>query len=156
MKKLVFTALLLTGFGWSLQAQVGTAAPAQVQEAFNRKFPGAAQVEWGKESATEWEAEFILNGVNHSANFLQDGTWKETEHLISAAEITPALQSSLNSKFPDYSLLRGEIADTPKGSKYELVLQKGNSMMLVVADESGKILMKKARKGKGSDDSSED
>lgn len=49
--------------------------PEAVKTAFSQKFPAAKKVSWDMESASEWEAEFKLEGNEYSANFLTDGTW---------------------------------------------------------------------------------
>jgi len=36
--------------------------PASIKDAFNKKFTAAKEVNWDKENATEWEAEFNMNG----------------------------------------------------------------------------------------------
>ena len=70
MKK-VFTFLLSV----SLISTSSYASPtsAAVKQSFDKKFPAPTQVRWGKESVTEWEADFTLNGKPVSANFSQDG-----------------------------------------------------------------------------------
>ena len=46
--------------------------PKVVKDAFDKKFPNATKVTWGKEAAKEWEAEFTFEGSKISANFYQD------------------------------------------------------------------------------------
>ena len=54
-----------------------TIPPNAVTIAFKQKFPTATNIAWGIESTHEYEAEFIENGVKHSANFSETGKWLE-------------------------------------------------------------------------------
>lgn len=73
-------------------------APAAVREAFSKKFPNVSDVDWGKENANEWEAEFEQNGSETSANFRTDGAWLETEVEIQVADLPVPVQSALKGK----------------------------------------------------------
>lgn len=73
-------------------------APAAVREAFSKKFPNVSDVDWGKENANEWEAEFEQNGSAISANFRADGAWLETEVEIQIADLPKPVQSALKGK----------------------------------------------------------
>lgn len=101
--------------------------PSKVKEAFSKKFPNAQQVEWGKENATEFEAEFTLNSTHMSANFDPQGNWKETEVEITHSNLPAAVQKTLKS---DYS--EAEIKHIYK------VTQPGKTLFeIAVANENG-------------------
>ena len=72
--------------------------PSAVHEAFSKKFPGVSAVEWDKENAREWEAEFEQNGKQLSANFRTDGAWLETETEILVSELPASVQAALKGK----------------------------------------------------------
>ena len=69
--------------------------PAVVQKAFEQKFPKVTKVSWGKENEKEWEAAFTLNGSKLSANFLNDGTWAETERKITVADFPKSVSDAI-------------------------------------------------------------
>ena len=69
--------------------------PIRVKEAFAKKFPNIKKVKWEKESNSEWEGEFKIKGMEYSANFLEDGTWKETEHEIKRNAIPSVYECEL-------------------------------------------------------------
>ncbi len=80
--------------------------PKAIADAFAKKFPAATNVKWAKENAKEYEAEFKLKGKSISANFLNDGSWVETESEISAAELPAAVANAVKLKYADAVILK--------------------------------------------------
>lgn len=130
----------------------GGKAPQKVKEAFAKKFPTAKKVKWEKENGTEWEAEFKMNSVEYSANFLEDGTWKETEHEIEEKDIPQNVKASLASSFPGYEMEEAEISESENGTVYEFEIEKGETEMEVAIDASGKIVKQEVKKDKDKED----
>jgi uncharacterized membrane protein YkoI len=144
--KIIATAILLVGLSGGLIAfGLKTEVPQKVKDAFTQKFPTAKAIKWDKESDSEWEAEFKMNGVEYSANFLADGTWKETEHELAKKEIPAAIYASLMKEFPLYKVEEAEISETKDGSVYEFAIEKGKTEMEVVVDMNGKIVKKELK-----------
>lgn len=146
---LVYTSILLIFTACDNEAE----APQKVKDAFAQKFPSATNVEWDRESDTEWEAEFKLNGKEHSSNFMQDGTWVETEFEISKSEVPQMVMDALNTNFEGYEIEEMERSETADGTVYEFVIEKEESEMEVVIDSNGKILKKE---NKQEEDENED
>lgn len=140
MKKSIMMMSILLGFGVMSCAQ---STPSSVKSAFEKKFPKAKSVEWEKENDSEWEAEFKMNGVEYSANFSNDGTWKETEHEIKESELPSAVKSTLIDQFGDYKVEEVEMIEAPEFSGYEIEIEKGEETIELVIDNSGKVLKKK-------------
>jgi len=112
--------------------------PEAVKKAFDHKFPGSVNVKWGKESAKEWEAEFILNGSNISANFTIDGKWLETETSIKVTDVPKAITDAIKSKFPDWTITTADKTETAgKGTIYEIIIKKGKDKKEVAFREDG-------------------
>lgn len=143
---LVFAALAAVAF------TTKDKVPQAVKDAFAKKFPTAKKVDWEKENDKEWEAEFKLNKVEYSANFLQDGTWKETEHEIKESEIPQAVLTSLKSNFPGYEIEEAEISETAEGTVYEFEIEKGKSEMEVTIDSNGKVIKKQSEEESENDE----
>ena len=155
MKKTITMMALLVGLGMvSCSEEASSETPTKVEDAFNTKFPNAKSVEWEKENDTEWEAEFKLDGVDYSANFSNEGVWKETEHGIKIKELPEAVQSTLSSEFSEYKIEEAETVETPDFSGYEVEIEKGEESMEIVFDEAGKVIKKKIKEEE--DDNEED
>ncbi|WP_318640179.1 PepSY domain-containing protein [Flavobacterium ardleyense] len=128
---LVFTILSLT----ALQE-----APKLVKEAFSHKFPTAKNVKWSQEKNQEWEAEFKMDKIKYSANFLENGMWKETEHSIEINKVPSEMQANLNKSYPGYSIEEAEISETKETVVYEFEIKKGKSNIEVAINMNGKII----------------
>ncbi len=129
-----------------------TLVPKLVSEAFAQKFPSAKKPQWEKESDTEWEAEFKLDGVEFSANFQEDGTWMETEHEIKLKEVPENLRGSLKANFADYKVEEVEVSETEEGTIYEFELEKGSEAWEVAIDLNGTVVKKESMEEEGEQD----
>ncbi len=129
----------------------GDDAPKMVKDAFSKKFPTVKKVKWELENKTEWEAEFKMEGTEYSANFLEDGTWQETEHEIKRKSIPSNVKTTLDTEFSEYKIEEAELTDTPEGSVYEFELEKGEEKMEVAIDTNGKVVNKELKAGDDED-----
>ena len=141
--------LICTMFAFS---SGGDKVPQKVKDAFAKKFPTAKKVKWEKENTTEWEAEFKMNKIEYSANFLEDGTWQETEHEIDEKEVPQNVKSALTSAFPGYEIEEAEISETKDGLFYEFEIEKGESNMEVAINSSGKVVKQEVKKEEDKED----
>ncbi len=116
--------------------------PQKVKDAFFKKFPTVNVLEWSQEPETEWEVEFDMDGMEYSANFLEDGTWKETEHKIKKNAIPKNIRLLIKAEFPKFRIEQAEIVENPQGVFYKLRLEKGKSEIEVVIDKNGYIVKK--------------
>ncbi|MGI9550685.1 MAG: PepSY-like domain-containing protein [Aurantibacter sp.] len=135
-KLIVLMVSVLAIVAWASAQHI----PNKVRDAFSKKFPQVSIVSWSKESNTEWEAEFDLDGVEYSAEFLEDGTWLETEHEIKKKDLPRKVKVLLGHEFSDFRISEVEISETKDGSFYEIELENRSSEMELVLDELGKII----------------
>ncbi|MCG2460373.1 PepSY domain-containing protein [Flavobacteriaceae bacterium F89] len=140
LKLLCVGGLMAGSFGYGQNVSV----PQPVKDAFVQTFPTVKSVKWDKENSTEWEAEFRMKGKQYSANFLEDGTWKETEHVVKKKDIPSNIKKALDTEFFGYTIEESEISETREGSVYEFELEKGEQMMEVAIDNSGKVVKKES------------
>ena len=134
-KSLIASALLV--FAGFANAQIK--APVAVSKAFETKFAKATDVKWGKENKNEYEADFKLDGKKYSANFLTDGTWKETEAQIAASELPQAVTAAYKSKHSLAAIkMVAKIESASGKTKYEIEYKYGTKTKEVLFDENGK------------------
>ncbi|WP_431160796.1 PepSY-like domain-containing protein [Flagellimonas beolgyonensis] len=142
-KKIIIGLPLAALLGLALFAFASNrSVPLRVKAAFVKKFPHVKKVKWDKESDAEWEAEFKMDGMEYSANFLEDGTWKETEHEIKIKDIPDTVKATLNSEFAGYEIEEAEISETVDGLTYEFEIEKGEEELEVAIDAQGKVTYK--------------
>lgn len=145
MKNLLVLLVLASTIGFTACGQKYN-VPAKVKSSFTQKFPEAKRVKWDKENDNEWEAEFKMKGKEYSANFDNNGNWKETEYEIKKTEIPDAVQISIAENFKDYKIKEAEISETTKGKFYEFELKKGEAEFEVAFSPKGELVKKEEKK----------
>jgi hypothetical protein len=115
--------------------------PEIVLKAFKQKFPSAINVKWGKENKTEWEAAFIIDNVNVSANYTASGDWLETEKEIPITklpnEILTAIQKAdKNCTIVGAAVIENSISETT----YEADIKSGIKKKEVFYKPDGTII----------------
>lgn len=139
--KNIFTVLAACiTIGLSANCQ-GTKVPTAVKSAFTAKYPNVTNVNWGKENATEYEAEFKLNGENISANFKKDGSWVVTETAISEDALPEKVHSAIMAKYPGSTFSAVEKIEKP-GNKvyYETVIKINSKKKEVEVNPDGSFI----------------
>ncbi|MBI1223215.1 MAG: hypothetical protein GC180_11475 [Bacteroidetes bacterium] len=136
-------ALALAGF--SACSGSGNVVPKEVHSAFTQMYPNAKNVKWDKEGDSEWEAEFTLDGEEYSANFLNDGPWKETEYDIEITDIPEPVKNTIEQELVGYTIEEAEMSETPEGKFYEFVVEMGPSELEVVITPEGKLIKKQSK-----------
>lgn len=152
MKLMKVLTAFVFGFGmFAFTINNGQDVPQKVKDAFTKMFPNAKSVKWDKENATEWEAEFKMDKVAYSANFLEDGIWKETEHEINKKDLPQNVKSAFLKAFKGYDIEEIGLSETPKRTVYEFDIEKGETEMEVAIDLTGKVVKKEMKKEEDSD-----
>ncbi|MFA9392491.1 MAG: PepSY-like domain-containing protein [Prolixibacteraceae bacterium] len=120
-------------------------APESVLKAFQQKFLNTEKVKWEMEDATEWEAEFKINGAEMSASFNLKGQWLETETEIAKKDLPEAVSKSLAKAYARYDIKEASLIEKPGFSGYEIALEKGETEVEVVMTKAGEITSKKVK-----------
>lgn len=128
-----------------------TEVSQKAKEAFKNKFPEAKNVSWEMEEENVWEAEFKMNGQLYSANFNNDGEWKETEIEIEEIDLPIAVEDALKSKYPEVEIEEFSKVESESGTSYEVEFKENESTREVVFDSDGNVIQSKT-----SDDDEED
>jgi len=155
MKNLMILMVLASTMAFTACGQKSN-VPEKVKTAFAEKFPNAKKVSWDKENPKEWEAEFKMNGQKYSANYDNNGNWKETEYKINKSDIPSAVKSTLNKDFSGYKIEVAEISETVDGKVYEFMIEKDNSDVELAIDSNGKLVKKEVKKENDENNNDED
>ncbi len=120
-------------------------APEAAQNAFNKQFPNAKSVKWDKENATEFEAEFKMDGKSMSANYQEDGTWTETETDIKPADLPETVRHNIEADFNGYTMKESAQIEKPgQSGLFETELKKGDETLEILWNGNGEIISKNA------------
>jgi hypothetical protein len=148
MKKLFLLTICVAFFAiYCVQAQEKSKkveVPAAVKSAFDAKYPKAEKVNWGLEKQDEYEAEFVLNGIESSANFDSKGQFMEFETEIKESELPQAVRATLAKDFAGFKI--GDVAKSTNAKgivNYEMEASKGKDKYEISFDANGKLLNKK-------------
>lgn len=144
MKKAILVIVLVFAAATTIAFTTKEKVPEAVKDAFAKKFPTVKKVDWEKENDKEWEAEFKLDKREYSANFLEDGTWQETEHEVKEAELPQQVLSSLKTNFPGYEIEEAEVAETAQRTDYEVEIEKGKEEWKITMNSQGKVIKKQS------------
>ena len=148
MKK-ILTLLICTVFvsyGYA-QTQKKDETPVAAKTAFATQFPKAQKVKWSVEKPGEYEAEFVMNGVESSAVFDARGKFIESETEIKGSELPQNVKSAIDKDFAGYKLDEIEKATDAKGAvSYEMEATKGNDKLEICFNSNGQLLKKEPLK----------
>ncbi len=146
MKKLFLSIAVIAFIACNTSGQNTKDAPANVKAAFAQKFPDAKKIKWGAESEKEWEAEFVKDGKEYSANFDITGKWMETEYEISEKEIPAPVKAAIAKEFAGFKIEESEVSETAEARLFEFVLAKAKEKYEVAINAEGKVITKEVAK----------
>lgn len=134
MKNILMTTLVVLATSFTFAG----IPPEKIKIAFEKKFPNANKIKWGKEGKTEWEAEFKMNEISCSANFAIDGSWLETETEIKVSELPEVVSKAILSKYPTAKITSADkIESAKKPTVYEADLKIGRKEKEVLVHSDG-------------------
>jgi hypothetical protein len=117
--------------------------PAAVSKAFAEKFRNVEKVKWSMEEATEWEAEFKMNGKEASASFDLAGKWLETEIEIEKSELPAAVKDAINKQYSGAKIGECSNIDSPTFTGYEIAMNDKGKKFEVQVTKDGKLKVNK-------------
>jgi hypothetical protein len=137
---LVFNVVIFSLFSC---AQGGP--PKPVAESFAKKFTKTEKVNWSKESENEWEAEFISEGTEMSANFDNTGKWLETETMKSLKDLPAEVFKAIALQFNGFEIEEVAGIENPDFKGFEISLKKQTTMVEIWVTAAGKITILEVR-----------
>lgn len=131
MKRVFVAVALLTTVSCIAQD-----APAAVQRAFSKNFPGTTVKKWDKEDG-KYEANFTKDGKTMSATFDAAGALEETETDIKVAELPSSVTNYIKTNYKGASIKEAAMITNGKGEKMYEAAVKGKDLLF---DMQGKFL----------------
>ncbi len=141
MKNILFLTTLLSVFIFACKPKESVVP--KVITAFEKKFPDATKVRRSKESKEEWEAEFIIDPKEYTANFDDNANWKETEYEIPKSDIPMIVLTALDDNFSTYKINEVEFSETVTAKLYEFEIEDGESTFEIAISNNASLLRKK-------------
>lgn len=140
---MTYLLISLSGFSQSIPAEK---VPANIKQAFAKKFPAATDVKYELETK-EYEVSFKDKDVKMSASFDPSGNWLETETEIKPGELPKEVAASVAKNFPGFKISAASKTETSAGGLfYETDLKKDKEKYEVQFSPKGEILKKKVMK----------
>jgi uncharacterized membrane protein YkoI len=133
----------LSGFSQPIPAEK---VPANIKQAFAKKFPAATDVKYELEPR-EYEVSFKDKDSEMSASFDPSGNWLETETGIKPGELPKEVAASVTKNFPGFKISTVSKTETSAGELfYETDLKKEKEKYEVQFSPKGEIMKKKVLK----------
>ncbi len=133
---IAFVILFTTG---TIFAATGLVPPQAVVDAFQKKFPTATKVKWEKENATEYEANFLMDKMEYSANFKEDGTWMETEMEVAYSTLPDAVKTAFEKQVNKKATEASKIVKTGNITLYEVEYKDGMKKKEIIFNTDGSL-----------------
>jgi uncharacterized membrane protein YkoI len=145
--KLVSLSLLAIGLNACGQKLSEANVPAPVKVAFAKQFPKADKAKWEMDDKIYYEANFHQDGIEWSAKYDANAAWMETEHKVKPEALPEPVRAAIVAKYADHKMGEAEVAETPKGTVYEVELKKAGHEMEVAFSADGTVLKTEEEKG---------
>jgi hypothetical protein len=129
--------LAVVGFAQAEKKEKGITPPAAVKAAFEKAYPGATKVKWGKENGEEYEAGFVNGKKELSAVYDSKGTLKETEEEVEVSALPASVTSYVAQHYKGAAIKEAARITTTAGVvTYEAEVNKTDLLF----DASGKFI----------------
>ncbi len=114
--------------------------PEAVSQAFHKDFPKIDKVHWGREGK-DFEGEFMLNGVEASANYTSTGHRTELEISVKNEDLPATSIDYIRKNYADYKIKESAKVTNDKNEiTYEVEIAKGKVSKELVFDSNGKFM----------------
>ena len=144
MRKIIvlMSACLLFSFMGFTQIIAPEKVPADVKQAFAKKFPEATDIKYEMEKK-DYEVSFKENGVVMSANFNSSGEWLETETIMIESDLPKKVLTSAATNFLGFMITEVSKVESPdKVVYYEMYLKTNKKGYDVEFSPKGVVLKK--------------
>lgn len=140
MRTLKILAVVLFATGTAMAQDLNRAeVPSILNDAFNKEYPKATDVEWEKE-LDNYKVEFDLKRQDHEVWYNASGTVLKKEIEITEGELPQVIRDVIKSKYAGYRVDDVEVIWQNNATTYEVELEKGQDEKHVIFDSNAKVL----------------
>lgn len=140
MRTLKILAVVLFATGTAMAQDLNRAeVPSNLNDAFNKEYPKATDVEWEKE-LDNYKVEFDLKRQDHEVWYNASGTVLKKEIEITEGELPQVIRDVIKSKYAGYRVDDVEVIWQNNATTYEVELEKGQDEKHVIFDSNAKVL----------------
>ncbi len=132
----VGVALMAVGCDKPVEDNTITTVPTSVKDAFTKAYPDQKEVAWEVEG-DYIEAEFEVDGMEHSVTYDADGTQVGSEQEITADAMPDTSLKYIESNHPGAETLEYEKATSEEGTMYTVELKDSTGVVELIFDENG-------------------
>jgi len=102
--------------------------------------------DWSAMDASDYVVRFNMDNENYYAWYDKDGTWVGSAYVIKDYNTLPAaINSTLTSQFPGYSITSVNREFKKDRAAYEIVLKNNDSKVVALVDMQGNIIKQKTK-----------
>ena len=143
MKKMI--AMLITGILISMSGYgkkvVLNAAPEDVVNAFNIRFPNISKVTWETVDSMNYYATFQYNRTFQIVKFDKQGMWLESIEEMESDKFSREVWKMLEDNYGNYSVFEAKLITSLNASFYQILLYDGSNSLLVQILTNGVLLI---------------
>ena len=123
-------------------ATAPTPVPDAVKQAFQQKFPAAANPAWTLTADRNYQAAFTAQQAATTAQFDPAGKWLETKTAIPLSAISPGTLQAIRNQMQGYKVTAtfSRERPAPDGLTYLAVLDNGKELVTAECSPEGSIL----------------
>jgi hypothetical protein len=135
-----------------------------IQTKFTEKYPEAKEVEWTKYDDAmapidiDWDlsgwkpldtsiytATYVIDTTDYWSWFTPSGDWIATVSTIPSNGLPDAVNKTLESQFPGYTITNVNKENDKNRTAYEIKMEKGEDKMKALIDQNGNVMKKKGK-----------
>ncbi len=135
-----------------------------IQTKFTEKYPEAKEVEWTKYDNAmapidiDWDlvgwapldtsiytATYVIDTTDYWSWFTPSGDWIATVASIPSNGLPEAVNKTLESQFPGYTITSVNKENDKNRTAYEIKMEKGEDKMKALIDQNGNVMKKKGK-----------
>ncbi|WP_207513905.1 PepSY-like domain-containing protein [Longitalea luteola] len=139
---LLLALLFFVITGADAQAVKQKNVPSIILNAFQLKFPKAADVKWELENGM-YKAEFELDNIDHEVWLDHSGRWKKHKQDFEEKDLPKAVKAAIQATYKDFEVHNVELIEEGRRKFYKMKLERSTVNRKVIFDEHGKIIFDK-------------